>query len=61
MRKKALEKRMQRLVAKKAKIEARAAASEDVAEVRELTEQLPLTPFIMPGFYYCMHNSRDFP
>ena len=40
MRKKALEKRMQRLVAKKAKIEARAAASEDVAEVRDLTEQL---------------------
>ena len=40
MRKKTLEKRMQRLLEKKAKIEARAAASEDAAEVRDLTEQL---------------------
>ena len=40
MRKKTLEKRMQRLMDKKSKIEARAAASEDAAEVRELTEQL---------------------
>ena len=40
MRKKTLEKRMQRLLDKKAKIEARAAASEDAAEVRDLTEQL---------------------
>lgn len=40
MRKKTLEKRMQRLMDKKSKIEARAAASEDAAEVRDLTEQL---------------------
>jgi HK97 family phage major capsid protein len=40
MRKKALEKRMQRLKAKKAKLAERAKASENAAEVRDLTEQL---------------------
>ena len=40
MRKKMLEKRMQRLLAKKQKLDARCKASEDVNEVRDLTEQL---------------------
>ena len=39
-RKKALEKRMQRLVAKKNKLNERCAASQDVNEVRDLTAQL---------------------
>ena len=40
MRKKALEKRMQRLLAKKAKLNDRCAASTDAEEVRSLTEAL---------------------
>ena len=40
MRKKTLEKRMQRLLDKKAKLAKRCDASEDAAEVRSLTEQL---------------------
>lgn len=40
MRKKILEQRMQRLLAKKAKLNERCTASEDVNEVRTLTEQL---------------------
>lgn len=40
MRKKILEQRMQRLLAKKAKLNERCTASEDVNEVRSLTEQL---------------------
>lgn len=40
MRKKMLEKRMQRLIAKKQKLNERCNASTDVNEVRELTEQL---------------------
>ena len=40
MRKKVLEKRMQRLKAKKTKLAERAKASENAAEVRDLTEQL---------------------
>lgn len=40
MRKKTLEKRMQRLVAKKQKLTERCNASTDVAEVRDLTDQL---------------------
>lgn len=40
MRKKFLEKRMQRLLAKKQKLNERCAASTDAAEVRDLTEQL---------------------
>lgn len=40
MKKAALEKRMARLVAKKAKLAERCAASTDAAEVRDLTEQL---------------------
>lgn len=40
MRKKTLEKRMQRLLAKKQKLSERCNASQDVAEVRSLTEEL---------------------
>lgn len=40
MRKATLEKRMQRLLDKKSKLAARCEASEDAAEVRDLTEQL---------------------
>lgn len=40
MRKKILEQRMSRLLDKKAKLDARCAASTDVAEVRSLTEEL---------------------
>ena len=40
MRKTILEKRLQRLQAKKAKINERCNASSDVAEVRSLTEEL---------------------
>lgn len=40
MRKKTLEKRMQRLMAKQERLVARAQASEDVAEVRSINEQL---------------------